>query len=164
MTCFRKVMSMKVEGLELDALMDGWLEGGSHVYPLVVQYEDTDAAGIVYHANYISYAERARTALLRCMGVDMNALITRGDIIVISRIEIDYRNPSVIGDRLYVRTNRFRLGRTTLNMLQVIGDRDGKIRASLQVRGAFVSASGGRPVRVPQDVRAKMEKFTSGNE
>lgn len=155
---------MKAEGIDLDVLMDGWIEGDTHLYPLVVQYEDTDAAGIVYHANYISYAERARTALLRCMGVEMNALIERGDIIVISRIEIDYRKPSVIGDRLFVRTSRFRLGRTTLNMLQVISDADEITRASLEVRGAFVSASGGRPVRVPADVRAKMDKFTSGNE
>jgi len=146
---------------DLDAVMDGWVEGDTHVYPLMVQYEDTDAAGIVYHANYISFAERARTALLRLMGIDMNGLITRGDLIVISRIEIDYRAPSVIGERLFVRTDRFRLGRATLNMRQVIGDAGSKIRAALEVRGAFVTAAGGRPARVPEDVRIRLERFTS---
>ena len=73
-------MPMKADGQDLDALMDGWVEGDEHIYPLAVQYEDTDAAGIVYHANYISYAERGRTALLRLMGVNMNTLIDRGEI------------------------------------------------------------------------------------
>ena len=152
---------MKAEKVDLDTAMNGWLEEDAHIYPFMIQYEDTDAAGIVYHANYINFAERARTALLRCMGVDMNALINRGDIIVITRIEIDYKNPSVIGDRLFVRTNHFRLGRATLNMRQVIGASDGTIRAALDVRGAFVSASEGKPIRVPEDVRERMAKFRS---
>jgi len=156
-------MLMKAEKLDLETMMNGWLEGDAHIYPFMIQYEDTDAAGIVYHANYINFAERARTALLRCMGVEMNDLIHRGEIIVISRIGIEYKNPSVIGDRLFVRTNDFRLGRSTLNMRQVIGAVDGTIRAALDVRGAFVSASGGRPIRVPEDVRARMAKFTSLN-
>jgi len=157
-------MQMKAEKIDLETVMNGWLEDDAHIYPLMVQYEDTDAAGIVYHANYINFAERARTALLRCMGVDMNDLIHRGEIIVISSIGIEYKNPSVIGEGLFVRTDGFRLGGSTLNMRQVIGAVDGSIRAALDVRGAFVAASGGKPIRIPEDVRARMTKFMSINQ
>ena len=49
--------------------LDGWLEEGAHHYLLRVQFEDTDAGGIVYHANYLAFAERARSALLRCIDI-----------------------------------------------------------------------------------------------
>ena len=70
-------MQMKAEKIDLETVMNGWLEDDAHIYPLMVQYEDTDAAGIVYHANYINFAERARTALLRCMG-EVNAEYAAG--------------------------------------------------------------------------------------
>ena len=51
-----------------DAMLDGRFDAGNHLYPLRVQYEDTDAGGIVYHAQYLAFAERARSAWLRCLG------------------------------------------------------------------------------------------------
>ena len=49
----------------------GWFDGGEHVLPLRVYYEDTDAAGVVYYANYLRFAERARTEMIRCLGVEL---------------------------------------------------------------------------------------------
>ena len=49
--------------------LDGWIEGGVHNYLLRVQYEDTDLGGIIYHANYLKFAERARSSYLRCLGI-----------------------------------------------------------------------------------------------
>ena len=49
--------------------LDGWIEEGTHNYLLRVQYEDTDLGGIIYHANYLKFAERARSSYLRCLGI-----------------------------------------------------------------------------------------------
>jgi acyl-CoA thioester hydrolase len=157
-------MILKPDDNHIDAVMDGWLEGTDHIYPVMVQFEDTDAGGIVYHANYINFAERARTALLRCMGIDMQDLLIRDEGIVIRKIKIDYIAPSRIGEKLMVITNDFKLAKASVTMTQTICDsrgsgnngRDqGKPRASLDVQGAFVS--GGRPIPIPADVRGKME-------
>ena len=58
-----------------DAMLDGRFDAGNHLYPLRVQYEDTDAGGIVYHAQYLAFAERARSAWLRCLGIDQPAML-----------------------------------------------------------------------------------------
>lgn len=148
-------MSLRPEKKYIDAVMDGWIEGHDHIYPMTVQFEDTDAGGIVYHSNYICFAERARTALLRCIDVDMQQLIERNEGIIIRKINVDYKYPSRIGERLMVTSTNFNLGKATLNMTQIVSDDDNKVRAILEVQGAFVSSD--RPIRIPQDVRAKME-------
>ena len=58
-----------------DAMLDGRFDAGNHLYPLRVQYEDTDAGGIVYHAQYLAFAERARSAWFRCLGIDQPAML-----------------------------------------------------------------------------------------
>ncbi|MCE2517473.1 MAG: acyl-CoA thioesterase [Alphaproteobacteria bacterium] len=146
---------MRPDENAINAVMNGWLDGADHIYPMTVQFEDTDAIGIVYHSNYINYAERARTALLRCIDVDMQGLIERDEGIIIRKIGVEYKSPSYIGERLMVTSTNFNLGKATLNMTQIVSDDDGKVRAILDVQGAFVSS--GRPIRIPADVREKME-------
>ena len=145
----------------LDAVMDGWLVKDGHEYPLVVQFEDTDAGGIVYHANYINFAERARTALLRICNVYMQELIDRDEVIIVRRVVIDYKRPSFMGERLIITSDEFTLGKASFAIRQTIRDEDGAVRAALQVDGAFVAVSSGRPIRVPADVREKMEAVTA---
>ena len=145
----------------LDAVMDGWLVKGAHEYPLVVQFEDTDAGGIVYHSNYIDYAERGRTALLRICDVYMQDLINRDEVIIVRRVEIDYKRPSFMGERLIVTSDQFTLGKASFAIRQTIVGEDGNVRAVLKVEGAFISVSSGRPIRVPFDVREKMDAVTA---
>lgn len=151
---------LKPDAKTLDAVMDGWLIKDGHEYPLVVQFEDTDAGGIVYHSNYIDYAERGRTALLRVCNVLMQDLIKRDEVIIVRHVEIDYKRPSLMGERLIVTSDEFTLGKASFAMRQTIADEDGNVRAALKVKGAFVAVSTGRPIRVPADVREKMEAVT----
>lgn len=146
---------MRPDENSLNAAMNGWISGTDHIYPMTVQFEDTDAGGIVYHANYICYAERARTALLRCINVDMQGLLERDEGIIIRKLSAEYKAPSKIGERLMVTSTNFNLGKATLNMTQIVADDEGLVRAILEIQGAFVSQ--GRPIRIPQDVREKME-------
>jgi len=144
----------------MTAVMDGWLVKDGHQYPMVVQFEDTDAGGIVYHSNYINFAERGRTALLRLCDIKMQDLIDRDEVIVIRRVEIDYKRPSKMGERLIITSDEFEMTKVSLYMRQTVADEDGNIRAVLKVHGAFVSVSTGRPIRIPQDVRDKLDAIS----
>ena len=55
----------------INSSLNGIISAKKHLYPLIVQFEDTDAGGIVYHANYLNYAERGRSAFLRCLGINL---------------------------------------------------------------------------------------------
>ncbi|MCH7635550.1 MAG: YbgC/FadM family acyl-CoA thioesterase [Proteobacteria bacterium] len=78
---------------------------GVHLHPLRVYYEDTDAGGVVYDANYLEFAERARTEMLRDLGFDPPALAAfEGVAFAVSRLEVDYLAPARLDDELMVQT------------------------------------------------------------
>ena len=77
----------------------------SHVFPVHVYYEDTDLAGIVYHANYLRYIERARTEWVRGLGVDQTVLKARdGVVFAVRRVEADYIKAARFDEDLHVYT------------------------------------------------------------
>lgn len=73
--------------------------------PIRVYYEDTDAGGVVYHANYIKFMERGRSELMREIGFDLSSLALDGYLMVVRRAELDYLKPAKLGDRLDVITS-----------------------------------------------------------
>ncbi len=131
----------------------GAIRDGAHRWPVRVYYEDTDASGIVYYANHLKYAERARTELLRALGVDHPALLERfGLVFVVRRCLADYRSPARLDDALEVITRLARLGGAAMDLVQEVS-RDGCVLVRLEVRLALLSRSL-RPARVPQELRA----------
>ena len=134
------------------------IEGGEHVLPVRVYYEDTDAAGIVYYANYLKYAERARTEMLRLMGVQQRELAdSHGLAFAVRNCAIDYQRPARLDDLLEVRSHLRALGGATAEAAQVIS-RDGDPLVSLEVRLACV-ARNGRPARIPDHLRAALTSY-----
>jgi acyl-CoA thioester hydrolase len=133
---------------------EGTIEGKAHLYPLRVYYEDTDAGGIVYHASYLRFAERARTEMLRCLYFPHSDLIQRNGVMLVVRgLEIEYVRPARLDDALEVRTRLKAIGGASLKLSQdvgVIGAGDGHICARMLVRLACID-SGGRPMRLPDD-------------
>ena len=96
---------------ELATATTGTIDGGVHVYPVRVYYDDTDAAGIVYYANYLRMAERARTEMLRMIGADHTRLAREDGVsIAVSRCEVDYLEPARLDDDLHIRTRITALG------------------------------------------------------
>lgn len=75
-----------------------------HSFPVTVYYEDTDLGGIVYHANYFKYVERARSDWVRRLGIDQNALRAEGLVFAVHRIEADFLAPARLDDQLTVAT------------------------------------------------------------
>jgi acyl-CoA thioester hydrolase len=94
---------------------------GRHCYAVRVYYEDTDAGGIVYHASYLRYAERARTEALRDLGIPHAELVQRCNLMfVVRRIEVDYLRPARLDDSLVVETEVLVAGNASATLRQTV--------------------------------------------
>jgi acyl-CoA thioester hydrolase len=117
-----------------------------------VYYEDTDAGGIIYHANYFKFAERGRTEFLRALGYDHHQVrIDHNLMLVVRHAEIDYRASGKLDDLLDIATEVSDLGNTSMTMKQTVrcGDR---ILAEMKIVIVAVSAIG-KAVRIPPQLR-----------
>lgn len=128
--------------------------GASSVFswPVRIYYEDTDAGGIVYHANYLRYFERARTEWLRMTGGVSQAEIARAQdqVFVVRALAVDYRRPAALDDLLQVELAVAKAGRASVELRQWAvreGEREPLVDA--RVRLAMIRRDDGRPVRLP---------------
>jgi acyl-CoA thioester hydrolase len=113
---------------------------GAHRYSLRVYYDDTDAGGVVYHANYLRMAERARTEALRAAGVAHAELTSQhGLIFVVRRINLDYIAPARLDDLLVVVTESVALGSASVELRQSIFREDPARKSDLPTRPLVVA-------------------------
>lgn len=129
----------------------------THQIDYRVYYEDTDAGGVVYHANFLKFAERARTEMIRAEGLSNQML--RDDhncLVVVRHIEIDYAASGFLEDMLTVESSIEAIGRTSFTMKQVVM-REGQTLATLIVKLVCVDAQTWKPVRVPDILRGVFE-------
>jgi len=120
-----------------------------HRFPFRVYYEDTDAGGVVYHANYLRFAERARTEALRDAGIPHAEMVERCNVMfMVRRAEIDYVRPALLDDLLVVETETLDVGGASVVLRQVVRGPNG-ICASLRIKLACVAIEGTRPARIP---------------
>ncbi len=134
-----------------------------HTIQVRIYYEDTDAGGMVYHARYLAFAERARTELLRDAGVPHEDLVRKeGMFFVVRRVKMDYLRPARLDDLLTIATDPLELGAVTALLRQDFSV-GGQAVARLEVRLACVRGSDGRPARVPARWRAAFEEVRSGS-
>jgi len=133
-------------------------EAGVHILPVRVYYEDTDVAGIVYYANYLKYAERARTEMLRAFGIDHPTLLANeGIAFAVRRCSADYRVPARLDDRLEVRTRVIAIRGASIVLEQAVC-RAGEVIVPIEVTIACMTSEG-RATRVPARIRAMFESF-----
>lgn len=126
-------------------------------FPIRVYYEDTDAGGIVYYANYLKFAERARTEALRDAGLEQSALkAEHGVAFVVRRVEVDFLKPAFLDDLLTIETRLDDIAKVSLDMRQTIRRGD-EILVKLAVKLAIVG-QGMKLARLPDDVRKTMLK------
>lgn len=91
------------------------------IFPVRVYYEDTDAAGVVYYANYLKFMERTRTEWLRQLGFEQTELRQKHQIIfVVKHVNIDYRKPAKFNDVLQITTQITKLGKASIMVLQKV--------------------------------------------
>lgn len=138
----------------------GQLEGGIHRMPIRVYYEDTDAAGIVFYANYLRYTERARTDMLRLIGITQSALAQQqGIAFAVRRCAIDYRAPARLDDALEVRSRLTHVGGASIAAEQSIF-RGGERLIDSTLAIACIGRDG-RPRRLPPPIRTALAACVS---
>ena len=121
-----------------------------------VYYEDTDAGGVVYHATYLRYAERARTEALRDAGIAHAELVAQHNLMfMVHRAEIDYVRPARLDDTLTVETETMDVGGATVLLRQTVRGPDG-LCATLRIKLACVRIGGNKPARIPPQWREGM--------
>ncbi len=122
----------------------------THRQAIRVYFEDTDAAGIVYYANYLKFAERARTDMLRDLGVSHAEMMKRdGLVLVVRRCEIDYLKPAKLDDLLTVETEAAKLGGASVDLQAA---RAARQRRSGGTQGAGGVHRPGRPARTASPI------------
>ncbi len=135
----------------------GELVDGVFLFPVRVYYEDTDAGGIVYYANYLKFAERARSEYLRYLGAKQQEDLQQEEKTgwVVRHCEVDYLKPAVLDDELLVSCKITNMGGVTVIMHQEI-TRNNELLVSIDVKAAHLSLATKKPVRIPKDLMAKM--------
>lgn len=125
------------------------------VHALRVYYEDTDAAGIVYYANYFRFIERGRTELLRSLGHDQNALMAEGIAFAVRSASAEFLKPARLDDLLEVETRVVSLGRAQVTFAQRIL-RQGDLLLDAKVRVACIDPARGRPIPMARSLHQQL--------
>ncbi|WP_298429674.1 tol-pal system-associated acyl-CoA thioesterase [Ottowia sp.] len=126
-------------------------------FPVRIYWEDTDAGGIVFYANYLKFFERARTEWLRFLGVNQQALRERtGGLFVVSEASLKYHRPARLDDELVVTAQLQEAGRASLLLRQqahLVGQTPGHaLCCEGSIRIGWVDADRMRPARIPEDI------------
>lgn len=138
----------------------GTLAGREHRFPVTVYFEDTDLSGIVYHANYLRYFERARSDMLRAVGIDQRAAIEAGEgAYAVTHMDIHWKRPAKLDDDLLVVSTVEQVRAASCVIHQRVMRADETL-ATAEVTAALLTPEG-RPRRQPPDW---IEKFTAAQE
>lgn len=142
--------------------------GRVHRFPIRIYFEDTDTAGIVYFANYLKFAERARTEMLRDSGLDHASLMRdTGLVFAVKASSADYHRPARLDDLLTVETRILKVGGASAEMAQDIfrtaPDSDGAEAAPTPIASTWVRVvlldARGAPARIPPNLRASLQTW-----
>jgi acyl-CoA thioester hydrolase len=135
-------------------MIEGVMRDGVHHLTMRVYYEDTDFSGYVYHANYLKFCERARSDMIRLVGVDQNAMFAAGQAIVIRRMGCEFLRPARFDDVIVVESRfagamgaRMKMAQKVLRGVEVLFEADVT---------AVVIDRRGRPIRLPEAFRVAL--------
>ena len=127
-------------------------------HKIKVYYEDTDAGGVVYYANYLKFLERARTEALYSIGFS-NSKIKEiyNSLIIVKSCNIDYKKSSFLEDELTIRSFVKSITKTSFFMSQII-TKDDQIIVEAKIHLVFVNGDG-KPVRIPEEIYSKFKPY-----
>lgn len=127
----------------------GHFMGKKHLFAVRVYFEDTDFSGVVYHARYLHFMERARSDMLACVGIDQRSVHASGEgAYAVTEIALKYRKPAQFDDALVVTSTVTAVRAASCDIHQRVS-RDGELLVDARVTAAFV-APDGRPRRQPK--------------
>ena len=136
-------------------------EGGfTHCHKIRVRYAETDARGVVYYANYLTYFEVARVEYLRAAGIRYRALEDDNMVAAVTSAHVNYHAPAKFDDELSLWTRCVSMGKVRFRIeYEVQREADGALVASGHTEHALLAHQTLRPVRIPDRVRAGIEQF-----
>ena len=147
-------------GESFDTPYRGGFIGTEHRFALTVYFEDTDAYGVVYYANYLKFMERARSDMIRAVGVDQTAELARsGSAYAVVEVDIKYRRPGRLGDDLQVVSSVEQVRASSVDVHQRVM-RGAELLTDAKVTAAFLDGAG-RPRRQPRDWVEKFNAITT---
>ena len=148
-------------GSEFDTPYRGGFIGHEHRFALSVYFEDTDAYGIVYYANYLKFMERARSDMLRAVGIDQREVLTSGGgAYYVADLHIKYARPARLGDDLQVISTVHAVRGVSVVIHQRVMRGEEQL-ADARVTAAFLDANG-RPQRQPKDWVERFKAIANG--
>ena len=123
-------------------------------WPVRIYWEDTDAGGVVYYANYLRFIERARTEWLRSLGIDQSQVRDEhGVVFVVREVAIEYLAPAKLDDELESRIDAVERRSASMTFAQrILRRNDGAVLVAARVRVACVAAADFRPQRIPESL------------
>ncbi|PAV26951.1 acyl-CoA thioester hydrolase [Tamilnaduibacter salinus] len=134
-------------------------------WPIRVYIEDTDAGGIVFHAKYLHYMERARTEWVRSQGVALREGLSDNISYVVQKMNIHYAAPGFLDDELVATAELTGRGRVWMGFRQrVVRERDSQVLAEADVRVACVALDSGRPRPLPETMKAVVDAASRNTE
>lgn len=137
----------------------GIWEGDRHFFPIRVYWENTDAGGVVYHSQYLNFAERARSEGLRLLGLSQQAVVDDLKIaFAVAKATLDFKRPARLDDALVVETAIVNVGASLMDMEQWIR-RGEDLLVHLSLRVVCVSVGDFRAVRIPASLRTMLTQF-----
>ncbi len=140
----------------------GNFEGRTHLYPVHIFYEDTDFSGVVYHANYLRFLERARSSFLNLLGITHANLWDEHKLaFTIREITIEYKSPAKVDDHLVIHTTYDHLKGARLRISQSCY-REKTLIVKAEIEAACITASG-KPVRSPDLLKNKLAPYLLGS-
>src|SRR5438270_11184874 len=144
----------------LDTPYRGGFVGKAHHFALTIYFEDTDAYGVVYYANYLKFMERARSDMIRAVGVNQAAeLRGSGSAYVVVEVDIKYRRPGRLGDDLQIVSTVEQVRASSVDIHQRVM-RGAELLTDAKVTAAFLDGAG-RPRRQPRDWVEKFNAITT---
>ena len=126
-------------------------------YQLRVYYEDTDAGGIVYYANYLKFAERARTEWLRSLGINQSFFLEQNLGFVVRKVEMDNKTSAKLDDLLTIKTTISTLKKASLVFNQQIINQDSQLLCEINVLVASVNLLRAKPCAIPDTILGALQ-------
>ncbi len=139
-------------------MLEGMIKDGVHILKMRVHYEDTDFSGLVYHANYLKFCERARSDYLRVAGIDQNTMASDGSAFVVRRMVCDFRKPARFDDVVEVQSWATEVSGARILLAQRVKRIETSIFEAV-VTVAMIAKSG-KPMRIGAEMAAKFPVVT----
>ena len=130
-----------------------------HILPIKVYYEDTDAQGVVYYANYLKFFERARTEFLREIGYEQKNLMEQGAIFVVREVAIEFKKPAYLDQQIEVHTRIIKAGKVSFDFTQEVITDEGNLLCGGIVKCGCLSLKNFQPIALPSKLYQGMKSL-----